>query len=98
MDKLIAYLNSLNKDQRADFAARCGTSEGYMRKARSTKQTFRCELCVRIERESGHAVTRKDLRDDWFEVWPELAVIDISKLGGANNGRKMAPVSKGEAA
>lgn len=73
MDKLISYLNSLDKPDRTAFAQRCGTSEGYMRKARSAGQQFRCELCVRIERESNFAVTRKDLRDDWIEVWPELA-------------------------
>jgi DNA-binding transcriptional regulator YdaS (Cro superfamily) len=73
MDKLISYLNSLDKALRADFAERCGTSEGYMRKARSTNQKFRCELCVRIERESDGAVTRRDLREDWADVWPELA-------------------------
>ena len=25
------------------------------------------------ERESALAVTRKDLRKDWLEIWPELA-------------------------
>ncbi|MFM0689265.1 YdaS family helix-turn-helix protein [Paraburkholderia strydomiana] len=88
MDKLIAYLNSLDKTARADFAARCRTSEGYMRKARSTNQKFRCELCVRIERESQGAVTRRDLRDDWQDVWPELA--KHSRGGGANNSSKSA--------
>lgn len=73
MDKLISYLNSLGKADRTDFAKRCGTSEGYMRKARSIGQTFRCELCVAIERESDGSVSRKDLRDDWAAVWPELA-------------------------
>lgn len=73
MDKLIAYLNSLSKADRARFAEQCGTSEGYMRKARSANQKFRCELCVRIERHSSGEVSRKDLRDDWAEVWPELA-------------------------
>ena len=81
MDKLIAYLNSLDKPGRADFAARCGTSEGYMRKARSAKQKFRCELCVAIERESGGSVTRKDLRDDWAAVWPELSVFSRVRNG-----------------
>jgi DNA-binding transcriptional regulator YdaS (Cro superfamily) len=72
MDKLITFLNSLDKAQRTDFASRCGTSEGYMRKARSTGQKFRCELCVRIEQESNGEVRRQDLREDWADVWPEL--------------------------
>jgi DNA-binding transcriptional regulator YdaS (Cro superfamily) len=73
MDKLITYLNSLDKAERAAFAKRCSTSEGYLRKARSSGQKLRWELCLRIEQESNGAVTRKDLRDDWAEVWPELA-------------------------
>lgn len=29
--------------------------------------------CVLIERETGGAVTRRDLRpDDWWRIWPEL--------------------------
>lgn len=32
------------------------------------------EYCARIERETGGAVTRKELRpDDWQAIWPELA-------------------------
>lgn len=86
MDKLISYLNSLDKLGRADFAARCGTSEGYMRKARSAKQKFRCELCVAIERESGGVVKRQDLRDDWVIVWPELSA--LSRLTAGANGKR----------
>lgn len=29
--------------------------------------------CVRIEVLTGGKVTRKDLRTDWKEIWPELA-------------------------
>lgn len=72
MDKLIAYLNSLSKPERTAFATRCGTSEGYMRKARSAGQKFRSDLCVRIENQSNKVVTRQDLRSDWAEIWPEL--------------------------
>jgi hypothetical protein len=82
MDKLITYLNSLDKASRTDFASRCGTSEGYMRKARSAKQKFRSELCVRIEQQSN-GVTRRDLREDWAEVWPELVQPKNSKVDRA---------------
>lgn len=30
------------------------------------------ERCYAIERASGGKVTRRDLRDDWQEIWPEL--------------------------
>lgn len=73
MDKLLAYLNSLSKDDQDAFAKRCGTSVGYLRKACSINQRLGAELCSAIERESGGAVTRKHLRPiDWKLVWPEL--------------------------
>lgn len=28
--------------------------------------------CVKIETETGGKVSRKDLRPDWREIWPEL--------------------------
>ncbi|MCZ2498153.1 hypothetical protein GN316_15415 [Xylophilus sp. Kf1] len=30
--------------------------------------------CVAIERATGGAVRRADLRSDWADIWPELAV------------------------
>lgn len=64
MDKLIAYLNSLTPDEQADFARRCGTSVGYLRKAASTGQRLGESLAINIDRESGRAVTFDYLRSD----------------------------------
>ena len=76
MDKLLIYLNGLSKEARAAFCAACGTTENYLRKAISTRQTLRVPLCVAIERESHGMVTRKDLHpDDWELNWPELAFV-----------------------
>jgi DNA-binding transcriptional regulator YdaS (Cro superfamily) len=76
MDKLLTYLNSISKGDRAIFCKACATTEGYLRKAVSTRQPLRVALCVLIEHMSGTAVTRKDLRpDDWAANWPELAVL-----------------------
>ncbi len=73
MDKLLKYLNSLSKESRAIFAKACGTTEGYLRKAVSSGQVLHTTTCVAIERESGGAVSRKDLHpDDWAAHWPEL--------------------------
>ncbi len=73
MDKLLAYLNSLSRDDQEGFAKRCDTSVGYLRKACSIHQRIGAELCSAIERESAGRVTRKDLRPlDWKLVWPEL--------------------------
>lgn len=73
MDKLLAYLNSLSKDNQAAFAEQCGTSVGYLRKAISKGQLLGAALCVAIEKASSGAVTRKDLHpEDWTHIWPEL--------------------------
>jgi DNA-binding transcriptional regulator YdaS (Cro superfamily) len=73
MDKLLAYLNSLSKDEQTAFAERCGTSVGYLRKAASKGQLLGSALCVAIEQSTAGVVTRKDLRpDDWAQIWPEL--------------------------
>lgn len=73
MDKLLDYLNGLPKEQQSSFAEACGTTVGYLRKAASAGQLLSTATCVAIERESGGAVTRKDLRpNDWEENWPEL--------------------------
>ncbi len=73
MDKLLAYINSLSREDQEAFAKRCATSVSYLRKACSIKQRIGAELCSAIERESGGAVTRKHLRPlDWKLVWPEL--------------------------
>jgi len=73
MEKLLAYLNSLDKEAQAAFADACKTSVGYLRKACSVNQELGAKLSVRIEQESNKTVTRADLHpDDWFVKWPEL--------------------------
>lgn len=64
MEKLLAYLNSLSKDDQSRFAARVGTTVGYLRKAVSAKQQLGGTLCIDIERESNGAVRCEDLRPD----------------------------------
>lgn len=73
MDKLLAYLNGLSKEEQIAFADRCETSIGYLRKAISKGQKLGSGLSVLIERESSNQVTRKDLHsDNWAQIWPEL--------------------------
>jgi len=44
------------------------------------------DKCVSIERATGGAVTRRDLRpDDWWKIWPEL-VDDADNVGIAWTG------------
>lgn len=74
MDKLKALLTSMSLAQRKEFAARCRTTYAFLRNVMYGQRIAGEKLAVRIERESGHVVTRFDLRPgDWHEIWPELA-------------------------
>ena len=74
MDKLREFLNGKPKLEQAEFAKRCGTTIGYLRKAINKKQELGAELSVSIERESFGLVTRIDLHpENWRYKWPELA-------------------------
>ncbi|MCB1889076.1 MAG: helix-turn-helix domain-containing protein [Rhodocyclaceae bacterium] len=64
MEVLIAFLNSLSRPDQVAFAAACGTSIGYLRKAAYRAQRIGADLCIRIERESKMRVRCEDLRPD----------------------------------
>ena len=64
MEKLLAYLNALPKGEREAWCTRCGTTEGYIRKAVSTGTKFDARVCVAFERESEREVRCEDLRPD----------------------------------
>lgn len=76
MNELRIYLNTLSQAEKVNFATRCGTSIGYLRKAISTEQTLGAELSVLIEKESGGVVTRQHLHPEkWHNIWPELITV-----------------------
>jgi DNA-binding transcriptional regulator YdaS (Cro superfamily) len=64
MDALREYLNALTPAEQHEFAARVGTSVGYLRKAISARQNIGDNLVVAIERESRGAVRCEHLRPD----------------------------------
>ncbi len=73
MEELRIYLNALSLAEQHNFAAKCGTSLGYLRKAISLDQDLGAALCVLIEKESNGAVSRQNLHPkDWAQIWPEL--------------------------
>lgn len=73
MIELRLYLNSLSPDEQKEFAAQCGTTIGYLRKALSKNHELGAALCVLIEKASSGVVTRKHLHpSDWNSIWPEL--------------------------
>lgn len=70
MDTLLHYLNSLSPSEQSAYAARCGTTVGYLRKAISKRQRFDGALARLLDEQSGGVVKRALLRPD---IWPELA-------------------------
>lgn len=67
METLRTYLASLTPPEQADYAARAGTTIGYLRKALSKGQKFDGALARRLDEESAGAVSRATLRPD---IWP----------------------------
>ncbi len=72
--KLLPYLLSKTKPDRDAFAVLCGTTLGHITNIAYGMKSCGPELAVNIERESGGAVTRRELRPrDWARIWPEIA-------------------------
>lgn len=69
MNSLRNYLNSMSRSDQEDFASKCKTSLGYLRKALSTGQKLGIELASRLQKHSGGAVRATDIRPDvdWTE-------------------------------
>ncbi|WP_293006898.1 hypothetical protein [Nitrosomonas sp.] len=75
MNALKSYLNSLEPEKQEQFATKCGTTVGYMRKIICSKGElfFGPVISRKIEEYSGGKVSRIDLRPhDWRDHWPEL--------------------------
>jgi DNA-binding transcriptional regulator YdaS (Cro superfamily) len=79
MDKLIGYLKTeyLSDKEREAFCARCGTSWGYIKKIRYSRQPLRESVCINFERETAGFVRCEDLRPDvdWAYIRGTEAVV-----------------------
>lgn len=70
---LKSFLAPMDAEQREQFASRCSTSKGHLQNVMYGVRPCATDLAVSIERESGHAVRRWELRpEDWYRHWPEL--------------------------
>jgi hypothetical protein len=66
METLRAYLSTLPPSDQAEYAKRCGTTIGYLRKALSTKPRLDGALVRQLDEQSDGQVSRYDLRPDIF--------------------------------
>jgi DNA-binding transcriptional regulator YdaS (Cro superfamily) len=64
MDELREYLKSLGPAEQAEYAERCGTTIGYLRKALCTEPKLGESLAIALDRESNGAVPCEKLRPD----------------------------------
>ena len=69
METLRIYLNSLERAEQEKYAAKCGTTIGYLRKALSKGSRLDGALCRLLHENSGGKVNKGALRPD---IWPEL--------------------------
>ncbi len=71
---LKTFLKSLpDEGARAEFATQCDTTLGHMRNCIYVAgKALAPAICVLVETHSGGKVTRRDLREDWAAIWPEL--------------------------
>jgi DNA-binding transcriptional regulator YdaS (Cro superfamily) len=93
--KLIDYLSE-ERGRARRMAARLGINAGYLSQFAHGGRPVPPELCPEIERLSGGAVRRSDLRpDDWHRIWPELVGIEGAPDVAGAEGRASEPPASG---
>ena len=76
--KLKPYLAGLEHGAAKKLADALGISPSYLSQLAAGSTNISPARCVQIERETAGKVTRKDLRDDWASIWPELSEADAA--------------------
>lgn len=77
MQELKKFIFSLPLDEQVNFARKCNTTLGYLKKAIYKRHELGPELSVLIEEMSGRQVTRKMLHPcNYQKKWPELSETD----------------------
>lgn len=62
--QLLDFINSLTPKDQVNFAKKCRTTIGYLRKAISKGQNLGPDICVEIEKHSDGKVKCEDIRTD----------------------------------
>ena len=64
----------LKTHKQVELARTLGVTQGAVHQWANGMTAVAIERCVPIERATGGAVTRRELRpNDWRDIWPELA-------------------------
>jgi len=70
--RLNAYIN-MRRGNARHLAGILGVHQSYVSQMASGYRPVSPERCLAIERATGGLVTRRDLRADWQQIWPELS-------------------------
>ncbi|MBV6321947.1 transcriptional regulator [Duganella violaceipulchra] len=76
---------SAERGRAKSLAAHLGISPSFLSQIAAGTAPASPSRCLEIEKGTGGQVTRKDLREDWREIWPEL------KQSNANPQRATTP-------
>jgi len=69
--KLREYLNA-ERGMSARLAAQLEVSPSFLSQMAAGDAAISPARCVLIEKFTEGAVTRRDLRSDWMDIWPEI--------------------------
>lgn len=73
MTALKTYIDQLDKQALGEVAELCKCSVGHLRNCAYGSRQVSAGLARKLEIVSNGQVKRKELREDWEEIWPELA-------------------------
>jgi DNA-binding transcriptional regulator YdaS (Cro superfamily) len=72
---IILFMNLssyLEKNSNSELAKKLGVSQGLIYQWATKRRPVSPAKCVAIEKATDGEVSRKELRDDWEQIWPEL--------------------------
>ncbi|OBU09829.1 transcriptional regulator [Morganella psychrotolerans] len=73
--ELKQYISALERGGAKKLAENLGVSSSYLSQMASGRVPVPPARCPAIEKETGGAVTRRELRpDDWAQIWPDLNI------------------------
>jgi DNA-binding transcriptional regulator YdaS (Cro superfamily) len=81
--KLRDYL-SAERGSSARLAAQLEVSPSFLSQMAAGDAAISPARCVLIEKYTEGAVTRRDLRSDWMDIWPEIRSVSKSRASRTN--------------
>lgn len=74
-EKLLCWLKKATDEE----ITKTGTTRSYLKAIGYGYKTAGAEIAVSVERVTAGVIGRKDLRQDWVDIWPELVASNAIK-------------------